>query len=196
MGGNPSRRQSDERRLKPENLASLDASQTGCKSPFQSSKDEPCLRTLSTFAASGFTVIEILVGIAIILTIAALAVPHYLAAIERARIARAVGDIRTIGNAVQAYQIINEKWPDTLDQAGYGDHLDPWGQPYEYLNFVGAQGQGAMRKDRFLVPINSFFDLYSMGKDRKTVPPLTAGVSKDDVIWANDGGFIGVASDY
>ena len=39
-------------------------------------------------------------------------------------------------------------------------------------------------------------DLYSMGKDEQTVPPLTASVSKDDVIWANDGGFIGLASDY
>ena len=30
-----------------------------------------------------------------------------------------------------------------------------------------------------------------MGKDGQSVPPLTAGASKDDVIWANDGGFCG-----
>jgi general secretion pathway protein G len=53
-----------------------------------------------------------------------------------------------------------------------------------------------MRKDRFLVPINTFFDLYSMGKDGQSVSPLTAQASRDDVIWANDGAFIGRASDY
>ena len=57
-------------------------------------------------------------------------------------------------------------------------------------------GKGGMRKDRFLVPINTYFDLYSMGKDGKSVPPLTAQASQDDVLWANDGGFIGLASQY
>lgn len=146
--------------------------------------------------ASGFTVIEILIAIAVLLTIAALAIPRFLEAIDRAKIARAVGDIRTIGNAVQGYQVINQQYPDSLDQVGYGANLDPWGQPYQYLNFANAKGKGAMRKDRFLVPINSNFDLYSMGKDGQSVPPLTAPVSQDDVIWANDGGFIGLASDY
>jgi general secretion pathway protein G len=50
-----------------------------------------------------------------------------------------------------------------------------------------------MRKDRFLVPINSRFDLYSMGRDRASVPPLTAKVSQDDIIRADDGAFVGLA---
>jgi general secretion pathway protein G len=50
-----------------------------------------------------------------------------------------------------------------------------------------------MRKDRFLVPINSDFDLYSMGKDGESVPPLTAQKSRDDIIRANDGAYIGPA---
>ncbi len=53
-----------------------------------------------------------------------------------------------------------------------------------------------MRKDRFLVPLNSDFDLYSKGPDRKSVPPLTAEASRDDIIRANDGGYIGLASEY
>ena len=154
------------------------------------------MRAAPKVRASGFTLVEIVIAIAILLTITALAIPNFLAAMDRARIARAVGDIRTIGNAVLGYQVINGQCPDTLDQVGYGANLDPWGQPYQYLNFADVKGKGKMRKDRFLVPINSYFDLYSMGKDGQTVPPLTAGVSKDDVIWANDGGFIGPASDY
>jgi general secretion pathway protein G len=146
--------------------------------------------------ASGFTLVELCIAIAILLTIAAIAIPNLLAAIDRAKIAKAVGDIHTIGNAVQGYQLLNQQYPDTLAQVGYGANLDPWGQPYQYLNFANTKGKGAMRKDRFLVPINSNFDLYSMGKDGQSVGPLTASVSQDDVIWANDGNFIGLASDY
>jgi general secretion pathway protein G len=46
------------------------------------------------------------------------------------------------------------------------------------------------------VPINSDYDLYSVGKDGVSSGPLTAGPSRDDVIRANDGGFFGLARDY
>lgn len=145
---------------------------------------------------SGFTLIEFLIAFAVLMTIAAIAVPNFLAALDRAKIARAVVDIHTIGNAVIAYDAIYQQYPDNLTQIGYDANLDPWGQPYQYLNFADTKGKGKMRKDRFLVPINSAFDLYSMGKDGASVPPLTAQSSKDDVIWANDGSFVGLASDY
>jgi general secretion pathway protein G len=144
----------------------------------------------------GFSLIELLITVAVIFTLAAIAVPNLLAALEQARVAKAVGDLRTIGNAVQAYEILNKQYPNNLAQVGYGSNVDPWGNPYQYLNFATVQGNGQMRKDRFLVPINTFFDLYSMGKDGQSVSPLTAQASRDDVIWANDGAFIGRASDY
>ena len=46
------------------------------------------------------------------------------------------------------------------------------------------------------MPLNSDFDLYSMGPDGQTATPLTAKASRDDIVRANNGGFIGVASDY
>jgi general secretion pathway protein G len=144
----------------------------------------------------GFTVVELVTTLAIILTISAIAVPNYFSALDRARIAKAVGDIHTIGTAVEGYEVVNQKYPATLADIGYGGTLDPWGQPYQYLNFANTTGKGAMRKDRFLVPINTYFDLYSMGKDEKSVAPLTANASQDDIIWANDGDFVGLASDY
>jgi general secretion pathway protein G len=144
----------------------------------------------------GFTIVELLVTVAIILTIAAIAVPRYLSAIDEAKIAKAVGDLRTIGTAVVGYEVVNRQYPTTLADAGYGETLDPWGQPYQYTNFANIKGKGAMRKDRFLVPINTSFDLYSMGKDGQSVPPLTASASQDDIIWANDGDFVGLATDY
>ena len=68
----------------------------------------------------------------------------------------------------------------------------------------GARGNGGggrpnppgARKDKFLHPINTAFDLYSVGPDGSTNTPLTAKVSHDDVIMANDGGFIGWATNY
>ncbi|MCP5251868.1 MAG: hypothetical protein H6939_09135 [Burkholderiales bacterium] len=46
------------------------------------------------------------------------------------------------------------------------------------------------------MPINSDYDLYSMGKDGASVSPLTAKASRDDIIRANNGRFIGRAADY
>ena len=115
---------------------------------------------------------------------------------NQARIAKAVGDIHAIGTDIEGYELINRAYPNTLTDIGYGNFNDPWGNPYQYLNFANVQGKGKMRKDRFLVPINTFFDLYSMGPDGKTVAPLTAQASHDDIIWANDGDYVGLASDY
>ena len=133
---------------------------------------------------------------AIILTLCAIAIPNLLAAADSARTARAVGDIRTISTQVLAYQVTHGSYPDTLEEAECGGYRDPWGNPYQYLSFDDVHGRGKIRKDRFLVPINSFFDLYSMGKDGRSVSPLTAQQSQDDIIWANDGGYIGLAKDF
>ena len=67
---------------------------------------------------------------------------------------------------------------------------------YQYLNLTDKASKGKARKNKNLVPINSQFDLYSKGKDGDTIPPLTAKPSRDDVVIANDGRFIGLASTY
>lgn len=145
---------------------------------------------------SGFSLVEILIAISIILVLAALAIPNYLAALDRARDSRAVGDIRTIGNSILGYEVINHVFPTDLGQVGYGSNIDPWGQPYQYLNFATTTNPSAERVDRFNVPLNSYFDLYSMGKDKQSAPPLTAATSQDDIVWAADGGFDGLATDF
>jgi general secretion pathway protein G len=53
-----------------------------------------------------------------------------------------------------------------------------------------------VRKDRNTHPINTDFDLYSKGRDGKTNYPLTAEASQDDIIRANNGGYLGLASHY
>ena len=53
-----------------------------------------------------------------------------------------------------------------------------------------------MRKDHKLNPINSDFDLYSMGRDKVSKTQVSNEDSLDDIIRANEGGFIGVAREF
>jgi len=146
----------------------------------------------------GFTILELLTVIAIVGALSAIAIPAYTDYIEKAKETRAVADILMLEKDIGAYEIINKTLPDSLDDMGRGSFEDPWGNPYQYLNFakIKGKGKGKMRKDRFLVPINSTYDLYSMGKDGKSSSPLTAKSSYDDIIRANDGGYIGPAFSY
>jgi general secretion pathway protein G len=75
-------------------------------------------------------------------------------------------------------------------------HKDPWGNPYQYTNVEDAKGKGQARKNKNLVPINTDFDLYSMGPDGASVGPLTAKASRDDIVRANNGRFVGTAAEY
>ncbi len=74
--------------------------------------------------------------------------------------------------------------------------IDPWGNPYLYLNIENATGKIEPRKDKNLKPISSDYDLYSMGPDGRTKIPLTAKDSRDDTIRAADGAYVGIAEDY
>jgi general secretion pathway protein G len=145
---------------------------------------------------AGFTLIEVLMVAALVGTLAAIAVPNYLRALEKARGTRAIGDIKNISVTISVYQLQTGSYPDTLAEVGFDKLLDPWGRPYRYLKLDGLKGNGKARKDKHLVPLNSDYDLYSVGRDGKTATPLTAKASQDDVVRANNGGFIGFASDY
>jgi general secretion pathway protein G len=144
----------------------------------------------------GFTLVELLMVVAILTTLAVMAIASIVQSIQSARIAKAIADIDALEADIMLYEITNRRLPNTLADVGRGDLLDPWHNPYQYLNFANTKGKGNMRKDRFLVPINTFYDLYSMGRDGKSVSPITAKASQDDIIRANDGAYVGLASQY
>jgi len=144
----------------------------------------------------GFTLAELLMAIAVLGLIVAIAYPSYSRYVERVKIATAMSDIVNISAAVEVFRVINKRLPDSLAQLGGVPGLDPWENPYQYLSFAGLKGKGKMRKDKSLVPVNSDYDLYSMGKDGRSTAPFTAQASRDDIVRANDGGYIGPVSGY
>lgn len=262
--------------------------------------------------SEGFTLIELMIVVAILAVVAGLAIPGYRAAVKTARMAVAMREIHLLMNEIDLYELREGQLPTSLADIGRGGIRDPWGNPYSYVDLAtavipGGGGQGGgnggfggsgspqgggsksggskggsstasgstssgstssgstsggstssgstssgstgsgstgsgstaggstssgsntggsntggantgganagganaggpnegnaggaiqPRKDRFLVPINSDYDLYSMGADGRSVAPLTASMSRDDIIRANDGAFVGLAEDY
>ncbi len=145
----------------------------------------------------GFTLAELLVAAAIAAILLAIAIPAYESSVQTARVKSAMGDIMKISTAIGQYETANNFTPPPdLATIGMDKMLDPWGHPYVYLSFTGLHGNGQMRKDKNLVPINTQYDLYSLGADGKSRLPLMVPVSQDDVILANDGNYIGLAANY
>ena len=149
----------------------------------------------------GFTLLEIMIVSVILGSLAAVAVPRLNEALFRAQVARSIGDLKALEVDLYDFWVEHGRLPGTLAEIGRDGLLDAWGRPYRYLPIApstagGGGNVGQYRKDRFLVPLNSDFDLYSAGADGRTQAPLGAAASQDDVLRANDGGFIGLASEY
>ncbi|MBW2287550.1 MAG: prepilin-type N-terminal cleavage/methylation domain-containing protein [Deltaproteobacteria bacterium] len=176
-------------------------------------------------AAAGFTLVELAIVIAIIGLLGSVAGSSYFQYVERARVVRSVAEIDSIASLIEGLAVDDDfVLPDSLADVGEGGTLDPWGNPYRYLKIEGGLPPGIAslndglpdvaappegspggggppvmanaRKDRFLVPINSDFDLYSMGADGKSKAPLQNPDSRDDIIRAGDGAYIGLAERY
>lgn len=62
--------------------------------------------------------------------------------------------------------------------------------------FLGVATEPTRRRDRYMFPLNTDYDLFSLGPDRLTTTSLGSTVGLDDVIRANDGGYFGPAADY
>lgn len=75
-----------------------------------------------------FTLIELLIVVAIIAILAAIAVPNFLEAQTRAKVSRAKSDLRTMATGLEAYHVDNNSYPYITDGAA-GEWTMPAGFP-------------------------------------------------------------------
>jgi general secretion pathway protein G len=117
----------------------------------------------------GFTLLEIIVVVAIIAILAAYIAPKVAGRVDDARISKAKSDIRVLESSLELYKLDNFVYPSSaqgLDslvnrpsgegtknwrEGGYIKKLnkDPWGNQYQYT-YPGSNGE---------------FDVYSLGAD-------------------------------
>ncbi len=144
---------------------------------------------------TGFTLIELMIVVAIIATLAAIAVPSYIKSRYKAKIAVAISEIKLIEKEILNFHAEFNELPDTLSQVGMGWVTDPWGRPYEYLRLdpKTPENSGKQRRDKKFNPVNSDFDLYSMGRDGRTHKKFDNKLARDDIVRAVDGRFIDLA---
>ncbi len=118
---------------------------------------------------AGFTLIEVMVVVAILAILAAVVVPRVMDEPAKARTAKVEQDIRAIESALDLYKLDNFNYPTTdqglealvskpagADLQNYKDGgylrelpVDPWGNRYQYLN-PGEHGE---------------IDVFSLGAD-------------------------------
>lgn len=144
---------------------------------------------------SGITLLELTLVLALVSLALSIAVPGFVGYVDRANTSEAIGDIGTLSLQIAQWQTNFGRLPDTLAEAGLDGRSDPWGRPYIYLNVANAN-PGQVRRDKNLNPVNTDYDLYSMGRDERTSTAFTSARGRDDIVRANNGRYIGVAEGY
>jgi general secretion pathway protein G len=145
---------------------------------------------------AGLTLIELLLVMAMIGVLAAIGLPMYQGYQERILRSQAIQDIKILEVLIKDYAGHSGAPPLSLADIGNGGKRDPWGRPYVYVDLSDTHGKGMARKDRKLNPLNSDFDLYSLGKNGVSKQQISNKDSLDDIVRANDGAFVGLAADY
>jgi general secretion pathway protein G len=135
-----------------------------------------------------------MIGVAIVGVLAALTTTNYQIYIERVRVARAIIEMKGISLHLDTVKNDGGTLPGSLVAVRLSQN-DPWGRAYVYRRIAGAP-PAAVRKDQFLVPLNTDYDLYSKGVDGLSKPRITDPDSLDDVVRGANGAFLGLARNY
>ncbi|MGI6456910.1 MAG: type II secretion system major pseudopilin GspG [bacterium] len=118
----------------------------------------------------GFTLVELLLVLVILATLAAIVIPKFAGRSEQARVTAAQSQIANLEIVLDAFEVDNGLYPkgssglkDLVEQPNYAKDwrgpymtevpIDPWGNPYVYV-YPGKNNPRG-------------FDLYSMGPDGK-----------------------------
>lgn len=146
--------------------------------------------------ARGMTLVELLIALAVAAVMVAAAIPMYANYRYNAQVSQATVDVGALQYKIDSYYTLNNRYPTALTDLGIAAPVDPWGFPYQYLNHALVNGKGSIRRDKSLNPLNTDYDLYSVGADGQSKPQITQAESLDDVIRAGNGGYVGLASQF
>lgn len=251
----------------------------------------------------GFTLLELMIVVAVLAIVASIGVPQYVSALRIARTGKARQELVGIAQAIDSFRANHGgRLPLTLYQVGCGGKRDPWGSPFCYFNYTDGTGDGldwavsaglvnptaliggtvgsltigailpsaigggsdlqfaavdaslrrypqrpinlnavpvatvaeslltrlgrggdaiardellatlptsggfcvytgvvpeaVRRRDQYMFPLNTDYDLFSLGPNVSTAISLGAALAQDDIIRANNGGYFGPASEY
>src|SRR5688572_11093528 len=107
---------------------------------------------LKTYPTAAFTLIELLIVVAIITVLAAIAVPNFLEAQTRSKVTRIKSDMRTVGMAMEQYVIDNNKYFSTEDAANTPPHQRT-GQPSWWFLYMRMNNKATVGGRFLTTPI-------------------------------------------
>jgi len=150
----------------------------------------------------GFTLLELLIVVAIIGIIAAIAIPNFMDSLQKARQKRSVSEIRTMVVSLQSFSVDYGGYPNqshngigyinlplVLDQDGEPimvptyiqaiPHLDGWNSPYYY--FAGPDGTIPTPRIQGGEVVAGHFCYFSYGADLTPSDNTDGSVNADDL---------------
>lgn len=108
-----------------------------------------------------FTLIELLIVVAIIAILAAIAVPNFLEAQVRAKVSRSKNDLRTLATGLEAYAVDENHYPPAIVRGTANDNTGP------SIYFTGATRAISCRLIPLTTPVSY---LSSIPRDVFTLP--------------------------
>jgi general secretion pathway protein G len=155
--------------------------------------------SISIVDCRGMAIVRIMVTLAIIAIVSTVALPISRDHLDSTHVTQAIADIGAIEIAISRYRAQNRgELPGRLTdlKLNIEQWQDPWGNAYAYINLEANAPVHRARTGYDGSIVNRDFDLYSMGKDGRSVSAFNSPVARDDIVRGLNGSYYGTAADY